>query len=78
MRINLTLIALVRILLHTKGASLELPPNTIEAFQLALDYGADIIELDIWRSMDGVWVVIHDGNLLRIAGVNKDITQMSF
>ena len=60
-----------------QGASLELPPNTIEAFQLALDYGADIIELDIWRSMDGVWVVIHDGNLLRIAGVNKDITQMS-
>ena len=61
-----------------QGASLELPPNTIEAFQLALDYGADIIELDIWRSMDGVWVVIHDGNLLRIAGVNKDITQMPF
>ena len=61
-----------------QGASLELPPNTIEAFQLALDYGADIIELDIWRSMDGVWVVIHDGNLLRIAGVNKHITQMSF
>ena len=60
-----------------QGASLELPPNTIEAFQLALDYGADIIELDIWRSMDGIWVVIHDGNLLRIAGVNKDITQMS-
>ena len=61
-----------------QGASLELPPNTIEAFQLALDYGADIIELDIWRSMDGVWVVIHDGNLLRIAGVNKDITQIPF
>ena len=61
-----------------QGASLELPPNTIEAFQLALDYGADIIELDIWRSMDGVWVVIHDGNLLRIAGINKHITQMSF
>ena len=43
-----------------QGASLDLPPNTIEAFQLALDHGADIIELDIWRSMDGVWVVIHD------------------
>tara|TARA_Y100001960_G_scaffold324484_1_gene404963 strand:- start:100 stop:987 length:888 start_codon:yes stop_codon:yes gene_type:complete len=61
-----------------QGASLDLPPNTIEAFQLALDHGADIIELDIWRSMDGVWVVIHDRNLLRITGVNKDITQMSF
>ena len=61
-----------------QGASLDLPPNTIEAFQLALDQGADIIELDIWRSKDGVWVVIHDKNLLRITGVNKDITQLSF
>ena len=61
-----------------QGASLDLPPNTIEAFQVALDQGADIIELDIWRSKDGVWVVIHDKNLLRITGVNKDITQLSF
>ena len=61
-----------------QGASLDLPPNTIEAFQLALDHGADIIELDIWRSMDGVWVVIHDRNLLRITGVNKDITKLTF
>ena len=28
--------------------------------------------------MDGVWVVIHDRNLLRITGVNKDVTQMPF
>ncbi|SVE38297.1 uncharacterized protein METZ01_LOCUS491151, partial [marine metagenome] len=61
-----------------QGASQDLPPNTIEAFQLALDQGADIIELDVWRSKDGVWVVIHDKNLLRITGVNKDITQLSF
>ena len=33
-----------------QGSSLDLPPNTLEAFQLALDQGADIIELDIWRS----------------------------
>jgi len=51
-----------------QGASLDLPPNTIEAFQVALDQGADIIELDIWRSKDGTWVVIHDRNLSRITG----------
>ena len=33
-----------------QGSSLELPPNTIDAFELALDQGADIIELDIWRN----------------------------
>ena len=61
-----------------QGSSLDLPPNTLEAFQLALDQGADIIELDIWRSKDGTWVVIHDRNLSRITGVNKDFTKLTF
>ena len=61
-----------------QGSSLDLPPNTLEAFQLALDQGADIIELDIWRSKDGTWVVIHDRNLSRITGVNKDISKLTF
>jgi len=61
-----------------QGSSLDLPPNTLEAFQLALDQGADIIELDIWRSKDGTWVVIHDRNLSRITGVSKDITKLTF
>ena len=61
-----------------QGSSLELPPNTIEAYQLAIDQGADIIELDIWRTKDGIWVVIHDGNLLRITGVNRHITKLTY
>lgn len=61
-----------------QGSAIELPPNTIEAYQLALDQGADIIELDIWRAKDGTWVVIHDGNLLRITGVNKDVTKLTY
>ena len=66
-----------QILAH-QGSSKELPPNTIEAYQLALDQGADIIELDIWRAKDGTWVVIHDKNLLRITGVNKDVTKLRY
>ena len=66
-----------QILAH-QGSSKELPPNTIEAYQLALDQGADIIELDIWRAKDGTWVVVHDKNLLRITGVNKDVTELRY
>jgi len=61
-----------------QGSSLDFPPNTLEAFQLAVDQGANIIELDIWRSQDGTWVVIHDRNLFRITGVKKDITKLTF
>ena len=49
-----------------QGSSLELPPNTIEAFELAINQGADVIELDIWQTKDEIWTVIHDENLSRI------------
>tara|TARA_B100001769_G_scaffold74116_1_gene55664 strand:- start:62 stop:943 length:882 start_codon:yes stop_codon:yes gene_type:complete len=60
-----------------QGSSLELPPNTIEAFELAINQGADIIELDIWQTKDEIWIVIHDENLLRITGIDKSIGDVS-
>ena len=56
-----------------QGSSLELPPNTVEAFELALKQGADIIELDIWQTKDGEWVVVHDENLLKITWLIIDM-----
>lgn len=43
-----------------RGASADAPENTIEAFSLAADQGADGIELDVQLSADGELVVIHD------------------
>lgn len=60
-----------------QGSSLELPPNTVEAFQLALNQGADIIELDIWLTKDEEWVVVHDENLLKITGINKNVGELN-
>ena len=60
-----------------QGSSLELPPNTVEAFQLALSQGADIIELDIWLTKDEEWVVVHDENLLKITGINKNVGELN-
>ncbi len=46
-----------------KGASHEAPENTLAAFLLAADLGADGIELDVQLSRDGEIVVIHDLSL---------------
>lgn len=54
-----------------RGASLELPENTLEAFQLGLDLGADVIETDIHMSKDGHIIVSHDPSALRMAGENR-------
>ncbi|MBZ0291106.1 MAG: glycerophosphodiester phosphodiesterase [Anaerolineae bacterium] len=43
-----------------RGASAYAPMNTIPAFELALKQGADGIELDVHRSLDGHAVIIHD------------------
>lgn len=50
---------MTRILAH-RGASGYAPENTLEAFALAAQLGADGVELDVHLSSDGEIVVIHD------------------
>jgi glycerophosphoryl diester phosphodiesterase len=48
-----------------RGASAYAPENTMEAYILAHQYGADGIELDVHLSKDGEIVVIHDEKVNR-------------
>lgn len=48
-----------------RGASAYAPENTLPAFTLALEQGADGIELDVQRTADGALVVIHDETIDR-------------
>ncbi|UJR86018.1 glycerophosphodiester phosphodiesterase [Sandaracinus amylolyticus] len=50
-----------------RGASRRAPENTLRAFALALDEGADGIELDVRLSRDGIVMVAHDPDLQRVA-----------
>lgn len=43
-----------------RGASGEAPENTAAAFRLAVELGADMVELDVWLTADGHPVVMHD------------------
>lgn len=60
-----------------RGASGHAPENTLPAFKMAADMGADGVELDIQMTSDGVIVVCHDETIDRTssgAGWLKDIT----
>lgn len=48
-----------------RGASGYAPENTLPAFEMALEQGADGIELDVHLSRDDAVVVIHDETLER-------------
>lgn len=50
-----------------RGASGYAPENTLEAFKLAAELGADGIELDVQLTRDGQIVVIHDETIDRVS-----------
>ncbi|NXV53634.1 GDPD1 Lysophospholipase, partial [Uria aalge] len=44
----------------------------------AVTHGADLLELDCRRTLDGVVVVSHDGNLLRQSGRPLDLRRLRY
>ncbi|MCS6801357.1 MAG: glycerophosphodiester phosphodiesterase [Chloroflexota bacterium] len=56
-----------RLIAH-RGASAEVTENTLAAFDLAARHGADAVECDVRLTRDGVPVVFHDADLVRLAG----------
>ena len=59
------------LLIGHRGYSAAAPENTLPSFQLALDAGAELIELDYHHSRDGVPMVIHDAVLDRTTNARK-------
>jgi glycerophosphoryl diester phosphodiesterase len=57
----------VEIIAH-RGASHDAPENTVAAWKLGFEQGADAGELDVWISKDGRAVVMHDASPQRTAG----------
>jgi glycerophosphoryl diester phosphodiesterase len=48
------------IVIAHRGASWELPENTLPAFERAIEIGADYVELDVHADADGRLVVTHE------------------
>ena len=48
-----------------RGASGSAPENTLAAFSLAVEQGAQVIEIDVHMTADGYPVVIHDATVDR-------------
>lgn len=48
-----------------RGAAARAPENTLSALDAAREAGADLVELDVHTSRDGVPVVVHDETLER-------------
>ena len=60
-----------------RGASAYAPENTIEAFALGLEMGAEALEMDVRLTSDGHVVVHHDPTAARMAGDARAVAAMT-
>jgi glycerophosphoryl diester phosphodiesterase len=58
-----------------RGASHDAPENTLAAFRMAWEQGADAVEGDFMLTRDGQVVCIHDGTAKRTGGQDWKISQ---
>ncbi|MCB0509853.1 MAG: glycerophosphodiester phosphodiesterase [Chitinophagales bacterium] len=65
--------AQTKIIAH-RGFSSEAPENSLSAFQLAIESGAEYFELDVQKSLDGVIVVSHDDKLKRCSSTDSKLS----
>lgn len=60
-----------------RGASVEQPENTIEAFEAAIDAAADAVEFDVRLTSDGHAVVLHDADVSRTTDGSGPVSSMT-
>jgi glycerophosphoryl diester phosphodiesterase len=60
-----------------RGSSAYAPENTLAAFRLAAEHGADAIEFDVRATSDGHPVIIHDASLERTTDRTGEISTLT-
>jgi len=56
-----------------RGFSYRAPENTLAAYRLAIDAGAEMAECDVYLSADCIPVLLHDKNLKRTTGLEATV-----
>jgi len=60
-----------------RGVTDHAVENTIPALEAAAAAGADMVEFDVQQTSDGDWVVMHDFDLMRLAGISGAVKDMT-
>jgi glycerophosphoryl diester phosphodiesterase len=66
----------VKVTAH-RGSSARAPENTLSAVRQAITEGADFAEIDVQTTADGELVVLHDGDLMRMAGDSRRLRDLT-
>jgi glycerophosphoryl diester phosphodiesterase len=61
-----------------RGSKVRAPENTLSALRQAIAEGADYAEIDVQTTADGIVVLLHDADLMRVASVNRRLRDMNY
>ncbi|TWT74420.1 Glycerophosphoryl diester phosphodiesterase [Posidoniimonas polymericola] len=61
-----------------RGAAARAPENTLASIGLAIEEGADFVEIDVQETADGQIVVLHDSDFMKVAGEPLKIWDANF
>ncbi|MFH1265716.1 MAG: glycerophosphodiester phosphodiesterase [Planctomycetota bacterium] len=61
-----------------RGSSHSAPENSLSAVRMAIEQGADYAEIDVQETADGVLVVLHDEDLMRVTGTAAKIWEIDY
>ena len=64
-----------KVLVGHRGHPAKELETTLESIESAIKHGADIVEVDIQKTKDGVLVLSHDESLEKTYGVSKNIRE---
>lgn len=67
-----------QLIISHRGASHDAPENTLAAYKLAIEQGADGFEGDYWLGAGGHVLCLHDADTKRVAGSKLSITKAPF
>jgi glycerophosphoryl diester phosphodiesterase len=67
-----------QVLAHRGLVSEFVPENSLKAFADALHVGADVIETDIQCTSDGIAIIFHDHDLVRMAGIPRKVSESTW
>lgn len=70
-------VAEVQITAH-RGASSDAPENTIPAIELAIENGADFVEIDVRLTADGEVVLMHDATTTRTTDASMTVSESTY
>lgn len=65
-------------LIAHRGNAAEYPENTLPALRSALELGVRCVEFDVQLSADRQPVLLHDSNLKRTAGLDRNALEMTW